>query len=765
MDMSVIKRNGQVEPVQFDKVLRRISKAAAGLKHVKATVIAQRVVAEIVDKIHTTKLDELTGEICAMKIPEHPDYGTLAARIAVSNLHKQTQDKFSQAVLTLSKAVDVHGKPCSVLSPEFVQVVASNADELDAMVQHDRDYLFDFFGMKTLEKGYLLRSGDVIVERPQYMWLRVAVGIHGCGYGMDLARVRESYDLLSQMYFTHATPTLFNMGTNVQQASSCFLIQMKGDSIDGIFQTLHRCAMISKLSGGIGLAASNVRAGGSHIRSTNGKSNGIVPMLKVFNDTARYVDQAGKRKGSFAIYMEPWHADIQDFLVLKKNHGAEEERARDLFLALWLPDLFMKRVEADAQWTLMCPDECPGLTDCYGDDFEELYCDYEAKGKGRRSLPARQLWFEILEAQIETGVPYLLSKDAANRRSNQKNLGVIKSSNLCAEVIEHTSAEEIAVCNLASIGLPRFVIDGKFDFAKLREVTGVITRNLNKVIDVNYYPVEEARRSNLRHRPIGIGIQGLADVFAMLKLAFDSPEAAALNRAIMEHIYYASIDMSCQLAEASGSYETFAGSPASQGQFQFDMWPGEGPRFTMDLDWSGLRARMQTHGLRNSLCIALMPTASTSQILGNNESFEPFTSNLYVRRVLAGEFIVANKHLVRDLEHEGLWDANMQSLLIKHKGRVSQIESIPEDIRQRYKTVWEIKQRVLIDQARDRAPFVCQSQSMNLFFERPSNDVLSTALFYAWRKGLVTLSYYIRTQAAKYQAFQVEEPACATCTA
>lgn len=919
--MTVIKRDGAVEPVHFDKVLSRIDKAATGLRAVDTTRIAQQVVAEIVDGIHTSKLDELTGEICAMKIPEHPEYGTLAARIEVSNLQKMTPKTFSAAMMALADAKDVHGKPCSLVNDEFLGYVRANGPAYDAMVVNDRDYLFEYFGLKTLQKGYLHKVNDAIVERPQYLWMRVAVALHG----NDLERVRETYDLLSQQFFTHATPTLFNMGTQVQQGSSCFLLSMKGDSIDGIFQTLHRCAMISKLSGGIGLAAHNVRASGSHIRSTNGKSSGLVPMLRVFNDTARYVDQAGKRKGSFAIYLEPWHADIEAFLQLKKNTGTEEERARDLFLALWVPDLFMKRVDEDGQWTLMCPDECPGLSECWGEEFEKLYCQYEAEGRGRRSIKARTLWMDILESQIETGVPYLLSKDAANRRSNQKNLGTIKSSNLCvapetpirirrsiggfpceacghyqdqfehvdvpiaslkdqwvevfngeewskvtvrqtgvaqklirvtvtegygavmeeriidctpyhkfipfvetsikdaprveakdlvpgmelarlnddipvrvksvldlgriddtycfteplnnagvfngillgncAEVIEYTDSEEIAVCNLASIGLPRFVERGRFNFDKLREVTGVITRNLNVIIDKNYYPVEETRTSNLRHRPIGIGIQGLADTFAMLKMPFDSPEAAALNRAIAEHIYFAAIDMSCRLAEQHGPYDSFVGSPASQGQFQFDMWPDEKPRYTADLPWELLRQRMVNHGLRNSLCIALMPTASTSQILGNNESFEPFTSNLYVRRVLAGEFICANKHLVRDLEEAGLWTPTMQAALIRNKGRVTAIEAIPQDIRERYKTVWEIKQRVVIDQARDRAPFVCQSQSMNLFYEKPSNTVLSTALFYAWRKGLVTLNYYIRTQPSKAQAFEVQEPACATCTA
>lgn len=1171
--MTVVKRDGRSEPVHFDKVLSRIDKAAQGLQHVNPTRIAQQVVAEIVDGIHTSKLDELTGEICAMKIPEHPEYGTLAARIETSNLQKLTSDKFSVAMGQLVAAKDVHGKPAGLIRDDFYRLVQEHAEALDAMIVHERDFLFDYFGLKTLQKGYLMRVDGFIVERPQYLWMRVALAIHG----HNLARVQETYDLLSQLYFTHATPTLFNMGTNVQQGSSCFvkgtlvhtmdgvkpieevklgdmvvthkgavkkvsqlhanplgdrkvwaiktagtptihvtgnhrlmslsseqegwgqgpqwnaveylrvgdwiaipnksvptedyvldvmtvlkditsdgntinytytcdddwvypsinyvlhrsygdvkccktlakvkrhwvfnndmmrllgiwygdgsithnrnsakqpvpknvnivsyhtnktliefvtskfrellgvehvtvskdqhgmvgmivnsemianifkavfrckfdgkripaffntmgyehirhflaglvssdgcvatngsvqmcftnppmvhdifylarsvnipitltmmktgadkptgrmsvpysllagllmkhyddcrletlerdrtgwrqtriingtyyvrlnskilselqpetvytlgveddhsysvggiiaencfLLNMKGDSIDSIFQTLHRCAMISKLSGGIGLAVHNVRASGSHIRSTNGKSSGLVPMLRVFNDTARYVDQAGKRKGSFAIYLEPWHADVESFLQLKKNTGAEEERARDLFLALWVPDLFMKRVEADEDWTLMCPDECPGLSDCWGPKFDELYTQYERENRGRRTIKARMLWMSILESEIETGVPYLLAKDAANRRSNQQNLGTIKSSNLCAEIIEYTDANEIAVCNLASLGLPRFVENGQFNFDKLREVTGVITRNLNNVIDINYYPVEETRTSNMRHRPIGIGIQGLADTFAMLKMAFDSPGAAALNRAIAEHMYYAAIDMSCQLAEQYGPYDSFVGSPASQGKFQFDMWPNEAPRYTGHLDWEGLRARMVKYGLRNSLCIALMPTASTSQILGNNESFEPFTSNLYVRRVLAGEFICANKHLVRDLEEIGLWTPAMQAAIVRNKGRIGSIESIPLDIRERYKTVWEIRQKILIDQSRDRAPFICQSQSLNLFFEKPSIDVLSTALFYGWRRGLVTLNYYIRTQAAKVQAFEVQEPACATCTA
>lgn len=742
--MYVIKRDGKKESVKFDKITARIQKLCYGLSHhVQPVIVAQKVIEGIYDGVTTSELDNLAAETAATMAVRHPDYALLASRIAVSNLHKNTRKSFSETMRALYNYVDEKtGRKAQLIADDVMQVIDDHADLLDSTIIYDRDFGYDYFGFKTLEKSYLLKINGKVVERPQHMIMRVAVGIHK----NDIDSVIETYNLMSERWFTHATPTLFNAGTPKPQLSSCFLLTMKSDSIDGIYETLHQCAKISQSAGGIGLSIHNVRATGSYIRGTNGTSNGIIPMLRVFNDTARYVDQGGgKRKGSFAIYLEPWHADIFEFLDLKKNHGKEELRARDLFYALWIPDLFMKRVEAEGQWSLFCPNEAPGLADCYGTEFEMLYTRYEQEGKARKTIPARELWAAIIESQIETGTPYMLYKDACNEKSNQKNLGTIKSSNLCTEIVEYTAADEVAVCNLASIALPRFVINGKFDHQKLFEITYVVTKNLNKIIDINYYPVPEAKKSNLRHRPIGIGVQGLADAFILLRLPFDSEEARILNREIFETIYYAALTASKDLAKKDGCYETFKGSPASQGILQFDMWnvtPSD------RWEWDILKEEIKKYGLRNSLLVAPMPTASTSQILGNNECFEPYTSNIYTRRVLSGEFVVVNKHLLKDLVEAGLWNDKIKNKLIAANGSIQNIDEIPDDLKALYKTVWEIKQRVIIDMAADRGAFIDQSQSLNLFISDPNYAKLSSMHFYAWKKGLKTGMYYLRTKAA-----------------
>src|SRR5665213_2584143 len=743
--MYVIKRDGKKESVKFDKVTARIQKLCYGLnpEHVQSTSVAQKVIEGIFDGVSTSELDNLAAEVAASLTTKHPDYALLASRIAISNLHKNTKKSFSETMRELYFYIDPRtGKKAPMLSDEVWGIIENNAELLDSTIIYDRDFGYDYFGFKTLEKSYLLRANGKVAERPQHMLMRVAIGIHK----ENIEAAIETYNLMSERWFTHATPTLFNAGTPKPQLSSCFLLTMKRDSIDGIYDTLKNCAKISQSAGGIGLSIHNIRATGSYIRGTNGTSNGITPMLKVFNDTARYVDQGGgKRKGSFAIYLEPWHADIFEFLELKKNHGKEELRARDLFFALWIPDLFMKRVEDNGTWSLFCPNECPGLSDCYGVEFEILYNKYESEGKARKTIKAQELWFAIMESQIETGTPYMLYKDACNEKSNQKNLGTIKSSNLCTEIVEYTSPDEIAVCNLASIALPRFVIDGKFDHQKLFDVTYTITKNLNKIIDVNYYPVEEARNSNMRHRPLGIGVQGLADTFMLLKLAFDSEEARMLNREIFETIYYAAMTSSKDLAKVDGAYQTYEGSPVSQGIFQFDMW---NVKPTDRWEWDVLKEEVKKHGVRNSLLLAPMPTASTSQILGNNECFEPYTSNIYSRRVLSGEFIVVNKHLLLDLVKLGIWNNNLKTKIIAANGSVQDIPEIPQHIKDIYKTVWEIKQKVIIDMAADRGAFICQSQSLNLFIQDANFCKLTSMHFYAWKKGLKTGMYYLRTKAA-----------------
>ena len=742
--MYVIKRDGRKEPVKFDKVTARIQKLAYGLsEHVDTFSVAQKVIEGIFDGVTSSQLDNLAAEIAASMTTRHPDFALLAARIAVSNLHKNTKKSFSQTIKDLYDYVDHHtGKKAPLIADDVFNIVWKNRDLLDSTIIYDRDFGYDYFGFKTLEKSYLLKINGNVAERPQHMIMRVAVGIHK----ENIDDVIETYNLMSERWFTHATPTLFNAGTPKPQLSSCFLLQMQDDSIDGIYNTLKNCAKISQSAGGIGLSMHNIRATGSYIRGTNGTSNGIVPMLRVFNDTARYVDQGGgKRKGSFAIYLEPWHADIFDFLQLKKNHGKEELRARDLFYALWIPDLFMERVEADGDWSLFCPNESPGLSDCYGDKFRELYLKYESEGRLRRTVKAQELWFAIMESQIETGTPYMLYKDACNEKSNQKNLGTIKSSNLCTEIVEYTAPDEIAVCNLASIALPRFVINGKFDHQRLFEITYVVTKNLNKVIDINYYPVEEARKSNLRHRPIGIGVQGLADAFILMRMPFDSDEARELNREIHETIYYAAMTASKDLSIVDGPYETYKGSPVSQGIFQYDMWNVKpGSRW----EWDILKEEVLKYGVRNSLLVAPMPTASTSQILGNNECFEPYTSNIYTRRVLSGEFPIVNKHLLKDLVKLGLWNESMKNQIIAANGSVQNIEEIPQDLKDIYKTVWEIKQRSIIDMAADRGAYICQSQSLNLFIQDANFAKLTSMHFYAWKKGLKTGMYYLRTKSA-----------------
>ncbi len=754
--MYVIKRNGKKESVKFDKVTARIEKLSYGLNPLVNVIdVAKKTIEGIYEGVPTTELDNLAAETAASLTITHPDYAILASRIAVSNLHKNTVKSFSDTMRNLYHYTDeATGKKLPLIAEDVMAIIEEHADLLDSTIIYDRDFAFDYFGFKTLEKSYLLRINGKVAERPQHMYMRVAVGIHK----NDLDSVIKTYHLMSERWFTHATPTLFNAGTPKPQMSSCFLLTMKDDSIDGIYDTLKQTAKISQSAGGIGLAIHNIRATGSYIGGTNGTSNGIIPMLRVFNDTARYVDQGGgKRKGAFAIYLEPWHADIFEFLDLRKNHGKEELRARDLFYALWISDLFMKRVEANGEWSLFCPNEAPGLSDCWGEKFETLYQRYESEGKARKTIKAQELWFKILDAQIETGTPYLLYKDAANRKSNQQNLGTIKSSNLCTEILEYTSPDEVAVCNLASIALPRFIKDGAFDHDKLYEVAYQVTRNLNKVIDQNYYPVEEARRSNLRHRPVGIGVQGLADVFILLRLPFESEFAKMLNRNIFETIYFAAMTASKDLAIEEGVYETYAGSPVSQGVFQYDAW---GVTPTDRWDWASLKAEVKKHGVRNSLLVAPMPTASTSQILGNNECFEPYTSNIYTRRVLSGEFIIVNKHLLKDLVNLGLWNNTMKNKIITANGSIQHIEEIPADIRELYKTVWEIKQRNLIDMAADRGAYICQSQSLNLFVDSPTNSKLTSMHFYAWKKGLKTGMYYLRSQAATQAVqFTVEKQA------
>lgn len=749
--MLVIKRDGRRESVRFDKITARIENLCYELdpKYIQPIEVAKKVIDGLYDGVSTVELDNLAAEVCASLTVRHPDYAVLAARIAISNLHKTTSQSFSNTMKRLYTYVNPKtGENAQLIDTEVYGIIKRHAAKLDEAIDYKRDFGYDYFGYKTLEKSYLIRLDGKVVERPQHMLMRVAVGIHR----EDIDAVVETYNLLSERWFTHATPTLFNAGTPKPQLSSCFLLTMKDDSIDGIYDTLKQCAKISQSAGGIGLSIHHVRAKGSYIKGTNGVSNGIVPMLRNFDMTARYVDQGGgKRKGSFAIYLEPWHADIKDFLELKRNHGKEEMRARDLFYALWIPDLFMKRVEQNEEWSLFCPNEAPGLSDCHGEEFERLYEKYEREGRARETIKAQELWFEVLESQIETGTPYMLYKDAANGKSNQKNLGTIKSSNLCTEIIEYTAPDEVAVCNLASIALPKFVTtgpDGKliFDHHRLYEITKVATRNLNKVIDINYYPVEEARRSNFRHRPIGLGIQGLADAFIMLRMPFDSAEARGLNEDIFETIYYAAVETSMELSKTQGPYETYDGSPASKGILQFDMW-GVTPK-SGRWNWSDLKEKVKKYGMRNSLLVAPMPTASTSQILGNNECFEPYTSNLYTRRTLSGEFIMVNKHLMKDLIQLGLWNDNMRNRLISTNGSVQNVPGIPQNIKDIYKTVWEISQKVIIDMAAERGAYICQSQSMNIFMQDPNFGKLTSMHFYAWKKGLKTGMYYLRSQAA-----------------
>lgn len=745
--MLVLKRDGRRESVKFDKITARIEKLCYGLdpKFVNPVELAMKVINGLYDGVSTQELDNLAAEIAATMTTKHPDFAKLAARIAVSNLHKTTSKSFSNTMKRLYTYVDPKtGENAPLISKDTWKVIKEHAAALDEAILYDRDFSYDYFGFKTLERSYLMKVDGKVIERPQHLLMRVAVGIHGD----DIAAAIETYNLLSEKWFTHATPTLFNAGTPKPQLSSCFLLTMKDDSIDGIYDTLKQCAKISQSAGGIGLSIHNVRAKGSYIKGTGGTSNGIVPMLRNFDMTARYVDQGGgKRKGSFAIYLEPWHADIFDFLDLKKNHGKEELRARDLFFAVWISDLFMKRVEANEMWSLFCPNESPGLGDTWGEDFERLYEKYEKEGKARRQVKAQDLWFEILESQIETGTPYILYKDAANRKSNQKNLGTIKSSNLCTEIIEYTSPDEVAVCNLASIALPKFITEeGKFDHQKLYEITKVATRNLNKVIDVNYYPVPEARNSNMKHRPIGLGVQGLADAFILLRMPFDSPEARRLNEDIFETIYFGAMEASMELAKVQGPYETFKGSPVSKGIFQFDMW-GVTPKSNR-WNWEQLKRDVKQYGVRNSLLVAPMPTASTSQILGNNECFEPYTSNVYTRRTLSGEFIIANKHLMKDLMSLGLWSETMRQKLIASNGSVQNIPEIPQNIKDIYRTVWEISQKSIIDMSADRGAYICQSQSLNIHLTNPNFGKLTSMHFYAWKKGLKTGMYYLRSTAA-----------------
>ena len=742
--MYVLKRDNRREVVKFDKITARIKKLCYGLNPlVTPEKVAMKVIEGLYDGVTTSELDNLAAEVAATNTITHPDYALLASRIAVSNLHKNTKKSFSETVNDLHNYIDPkNGEKAPLISDEVSEIVKKNADLLDSNIIYDRDFRYDYFGFKTLERSYLLKMKGEVAERPQQMIMRVAVGIHK----NDLDAVIETYNYMSEGWFTHATPTLFNSGTPKPQMSSCFLLTTKEDSIEGIYDTLKQCAQISQSAGGIGLSIHDIRATGSYIKGTNGTSNGIVPMLRVFDNTARYVDQGGgKRKGSFAIYIEPWHADIFDFLDLKKNHGKEEQRARDLFYALWMPDLFMKRVEENGDWTLMCPNECKGLSDTYGKDFEKLYKKYEKEGKGRKTIKAQDLWFKILESQIETGTPYMLYKDAANSKSNQKNLGTIKSSNLCTEIIEYTAPDEVAVCNLASIALPKFVKDGKFDHDKLFKVAYRVTKNLDRVIDANFYPVPEARNSNMRHRPIGIGVQGLADAFILLRYPFDSQNAKDLNKDIFETIYYAAVTASKDLAIENGPYETWKGSPISEGIFQFDMW---GVKPSDRWEWDVLKKEVIEHGVRNSLLLAPMPTASTAQILGNNECFEPYTSNIYTRRVLSGEFIIVNKHLLRDLVKLGIWNDSLKNKLMASNGSVQNIDEIPDNIKDLYKTAWEISQKVIVDMAADRGAFIDQSQSLNIFMENANFAKLTSMHFYGWKAGLKTGMYYLRTKSA-----------------
>ncbi|CAA3010334.1 ribonucleoside-diphosphate reductase large subunit [Olea europaea subsp. europaea] len=763
--MYVVKRDGRQETVHFDKITARLKKLSYGLssEHCDPVLVAQKVCAGVYKGVTTSQLDELAAETAAAMTANHPDYASLAARIAVSNLHKNTKKSFSETIKEMySHVSERSGLRAPLIADDVYEIIMKNSARLDSEIIYDRDFDYDFFGFKTLERSYLLKIRGKVVERPQHMLMRVSVGIHKDNIDAAL----KTYHLLSQRWFTHASPTLFNAGTPRPQLSSCFLICMKEDSIEGIYDTLKECAVISKSAGGIGVSVHNIRATGSYIRGTNGASNGIVPMLRVFNDTARYVDQGGgKRKGAFAVYLEPWHADIFEFLDLRKNHGKEEHRARDLFYALWVPDLFMQRVQSNGQWSLFCPNEAPGLADCWGEEFETLYTQYEKQGKAKKVVQAQNLWFEILKSQIETGTPYMLYKDTCNKKSNQQNLGTIKSSNLCTEIIEYTSPTETAVCNLASIALPRYVREKGvpmeaqpsklvgsigcknryFDFDKLAEVTALVTTNLNKIIDVNYYPVETAKRSNMRHRPVGIGVQGLADTFILLGMAFDSPEAQQLNKDIFETIYYHALKASSELASKEGAYETYIGSPVSKGILQPDMW---GVKPSDRWDWDALREMIVKNGVRNSLLVAPMPTASTSQILGNNECFEPYTSNIYSRRVLSGEFVVVNKHLLHDLTEMGLWSPALKNRIIYEDGSVQKILEIPEELKVIYKTVWEIKQRILVDMAVDRGCFIDQSQSLNIHMDQPNFGKLTSLHFHAWSRGLKTGMYYLRSRAA-----------------
>jgi ribonucleoside-diphosphate reductase alpha chain len=783
--MRVIKRNGEMEDVSFDKVLNRLKNLSSGLT-IDVSEIAQKVCSRIYDGVKTFELDELAAHLCSSMSIEHPDYSLLASRIIISNHHKNTSPSFSETIQVLYNNVDNHNNPVPLVSEELYNIVSKNKEKLNTIIDYQRDYLFDYFGFKTLERAYLLRVNKKIIERPQHMWMRVAIGIHG----NDIKDVLQTYDLMSKKYFTHATPTLFNAGTNRPQLSSCFLCSINEDSVSGIFDSLKEVALISKYAGGIGLHIHQIRGNGSHIRGTNGTSNGIIPMLRVFNNTARYIDQAGKRLGSIAVYLETWHCDIESFLELKKNHGSEEDRCRDLFLALWISDLFMERVKSEGKWSLMCPDKCTGLSDVYGDDFKELYEKYESEGKYVKQINAQDLWFKILEAQIEQGVPYILYKDAANKKSNQKNLGTIKSSNLCAEVLIYSSPEETGVCNLASICLPSYVEDGKFNFDKLHDITKVITKNLNKVIDKNFYPIEKARISNLKHRPVGIGVQGLADVFIMLRHPFESENAKQLNKDIFETIYHAAVEASMELSKKRhkiindmkninnkildedignyineferdipnpkyiGAYSSFEGSPISQGLFQFDLWNTQP---SSRYDWETLRNEIKEYGVRNSLLLSPMPTASTSQIMGFNESFEPFTNNIFQRKTLSGEFIIINKYLINDLISKGLWNKDIKDTIILHEGSVQNIQEIDDELKAIYKTAWEIKQRNIIDMSADRGQYICQTQSLNIFMEEPDFQKLSSMHFYAHSKGLKTGSYYLRTRPkAKTQQFTID---------
>ena len=760
--MFVIKRDGRQESVQFDKITARIKKLVYGLdsNYVDPVVIAQKVIQGVYNGVTTSELDELAAQTAAYCATQHPDFSRLAARISVSNLHKSTNKVFSDAVEQFRNyRHPKNNLPAPLIAEDVYQIIMENKDRLNSAIIYSRDFDYDYFGFKTLEKSYLLRLNGKVMERPQQMIMRVSIGIHK----HDIDAAIETYNHMSLKFFTHATPTLFNAGTPRPQLSSCFLLTVKDDSIEGIYDSLKQCACISKYAGGIGISVHNVRARDSYIRGSNGTSNGIVPMLRVYNDTARYVDQGGgKRKGSFAIYLEPWHADIFEFLDLRKNHGNELERARDLFYALWIPDLFMKRVEEDGMWSLFCPNEAPGLADLHSEEFEKKFLEYERSGKARKTIKAQQLWFAILDSQVETGTPYMLFKDHANYKSNQKNLGTIKSSNLCTEIIEYTSPDEVAVCNLASLNLSAFVLNSKhnypmdnnfdptkpatYDFQKLYEITKVVTRNLNKVIDVNFYPVKEAQNSNMRHRPIGIGVQGLADAYIKMRYPFESKEAAKLNRDIFETIYFGAMEASMEMAMEEGAYESFPGSPLSEGKFQFDLWGIEPTGCDGRWDWEALRQKVIQYGARNSLLLAPMPTASTAQILGNNESVEPFTSNMYARRVLAGEFTIVNKYLLTDLVERGLWDASIRNHIMAERGSIQNVPQIPDELKNLYKTVWEIKQKCIIDQAADRGAYICQSQSLNIHISAPNTAKLTSMHFYAWKRGLKTGMYYLRTR-------------------